>query len=274
MNRFLLILQVSRPILWPVLPLVYYLGLNAARAPLSLGAALQIAALALPMNLLGCGLNDIYDYDSDRRSARRKSIWGAVVDERDRSLVWWACAAMAPLVISSALVTGNLFNFAATCGLVIVAWAYSVPPARLKERPPLDSLANGLGFFLLPLVMGYSLGADPASMPLKYYLLALTVCGIHSLATAADYDADLAAGHRTMAVAFGRRAAAAAALGAFAIAFLLGDYQGVAVRVYLFVGTVAALAAMLVPRDRVISAACVAIFVGFLVAAICHVVGW
>ena len=98
MNRLLLLLQVSRPILWPVLPLVYYLGLNAARAPLSRVAIVQLAMLTLPMNLLGCGLNDIYDYDSDRRSTRRKSIWGAVVDDENRGAVWWACAAMVPLV--------------------------------------------------------------------------------------------------------------------------------------------------------------------------------
>ena len=112
MNRFLLLLQVSRPILWPVLPLVYYLGLNAARAPISLVAAIQMAVLTLPMNLIGCGLNDIYDYDSDRRSTRRKSIWGAVVDERDRLLIWWACVAMVPLVIGGALLTGNTYNIA------------------------------------------------------------------------------------------------------------------------------------------------------------------
>ncbi len=155
-----------------------------------------------------------------------------------------------------------------------MAWAYSVPPLRLKERPPLDSLSNGLGFFLLPFVMGYSLGADPREMPLKYYLLALSVCGIHALATAADYDADKAAGHRTFAVMFGRRAAAAFALIAFAVALGVGDYQGVAVRVYLAVGAVASLAAAIVPRDAVIHASCVTIFVGFLIAAVCHVAGW
>lgn len=274
MTRFLLLVQVSRPILWPVLPLVYYLGLHAARAPISTAAVVQLLLLAFPMNLMGCGLNDIYDYDSDRRSARRKRIWGAVVAESDRALVWWACVTMVPLMLVGACATGNQFNIAATCGLIVVAWAYSVPPVRLKERPPLDSLANGLGFFLLPFVMGFSLGADPLAMPLKYYLLALSVCGIHALATAADYDADKAAGHRTLAVAFGCRAAAGFAFGTFALALWLGNYEGSTVRVYLGVGAAATLAATIAPRERVIGAACVTIFVGFLVAAVCHVAGW
>ncbi len=274
MSRFSLLVQVSRPILWPVLPLVFYLGLHAAGAPLSAVAIVEMLLLTFPMNLIGCGLNDIYDYESDRRSERRQKVWGAVVAPTDRALVWRACLAMVPLVLAGALLTQNRFNIAAMCGLVLVAWAYSVPPVRLKERPPLDSLANGLGFFLLPFVMGYSLGADPLDMPLKYYLLALSVCGIHALATSADYEADKAAGHRTLAVAFGRRKAAAFAFATFAMALLLGDYQGVAVRVFLLAGTAATLAATLVPRDRTIAAACVTIFVGFLIAAVCHVAGW
>jgi 4-hydroxybenzoate polyprenyltransferase len=274
MKRFLLVVQVSRPILWPVLALVYYLGLHAARAPLSTAALFQMLLLTLPMNLIGCGLNDIYDYDSDRLSARRKRIWGAVVAESDRRRVWWACLAMVPLMLVGAIATGNVANIIATCGLIAVAWAYSVPPVRLKERPPLDSLSNGLGFFLLPFVMGYSLGADPLAMPLKYYLLALSVCGIHALATAADWEADRAAGHRTLTVVFGRRIAAAFAFVTFAVALWFGDYSGDAARTYLVIGAVATLAAAVVPGARVIGAACVTIFVGFLIAAVCHIVGW
>jgi 4-hydroxybenzoate polyprenyltransferase len=274
MSAALYLIRVSRPILWPVLPLVYGLGLNAAGADVSTVAVVQMLLLTLPMNLIGCGLNDIYDFESDRRSSRRRAVWGAVVAAEDRAVVWRGVWAMVPLLLLGALLTQNAWNIAATCGLVAVAWAYSVPPVRLKERPPLDSLANGLGYFLLPFVMGYSLGADPAAMPLRYYLLALCVCGVHALATAADYDADREAGHRTLAVAYGRRFAAAVAFATFAVAWLLGDYQGVAVRTFVAAGGLATLAAALLPRERMIAAACVVIFVGFIVAAICHVLGY
>ena len=73
------LIQVSRPILWPVLPLVYFLGMHAADAPMYTTAIVQMLLLTFPMNLIGCGLNDIFDYESDRRSPRRRSIWGAVV---------------------------------------------------------------------------------------------------------------------------------------------------------------------------------------------------
>jgi 4-hydroxybenzoate polyprenyltransferase len=230
--------------------------------------------LTLPMNLIGCGLNDIYDYESDRRCARRRAIWGAVVRPEDRRFIWRACLAAVPLVVLGTCPARNWNNFVAGVVLVVVAWSYSVPPVRLKERPPLDSLANGLGYFLLPFVMGYSLGADPRFMPLRYYLLALCVCGVHALATAADYEADRAAGHRTLAVVFGRRAAAAVAFAAFALTWLAADFHGTAVRAFIAGCALATLIAAVIPRERVISAACVAIFAGFLVAGTFHLLGF
>jgi len=272
-RKLLFLIQVSRPIIWPVLPLVYALGLNASHAPLSVVAIIQIVLLTFPINLVGCGLNDIYDYESDRRSSRRRAVWGAVVLNEDRPIVYRAALAMMPLIVLGACLTRNWDNIVATISLLLVAWLYSVPPLRLKERPPLDSLANGFGYFLLPFTMGYSLNANPREMPLKYYLLALCVCGVHALATAADYEADRAAGHRTLAVKFGRRTAAAVAFAAFLIAWLFGDFNSVAVRAYIFCCTIATLVATLIPSSIVIIAACVTIFAGFILAAICHVAG-
>jgi chlorophyll synthase len=273
MRRLIFLIQVSRPIVWPVLPLVYGLGMNAGRSPITVAAVIQLLTLTFPMNLIGCGLNDIYDYDSDRRSSRRRAVWGAIIGPDEQPFVFRACVSMMPLVVFAACLTRNWDNFVATVSLVLIAWLYSVPPTRLKEQPPLDSLANGLGYFLLPFMMGYSLGADPRSMPLRYYLLALCVCGVHALATAADYDADRAAGHRTLAVAWGRRWAAAFAFATFFITWLVGDFQGLAVRAFIMIAMLATLAAALFPRDRVITLACITIFTGFLVAAVCHIVG-
>jgi 4-hydroxybenzoate polyprenyltransferase len=270
MDGALLLIQVSRPIIWPVLPLVYLLGLHAASAELNSIAVMQMMVLTFPMNLIGCGLNDIFDYESDRLSPRRRTVWGAVIGVDQRPLVWRACLGMTPLVILAGAAARNWGNFTATVALVLMAWLYSVPPSRLKERPPLDSLANGLGYFLFPLTMGYSLGADPRSMPLRYYLLALSVCGIHALATAADYEPDKAAGHRTLASVYGRRTAATVAFFAFLITWLTGDFHSSAVRFYLGACVLAALASAILPTNRVIAIACTTIFAGFLLAGLCH----
>jgi 4-hydroxybenzoate polyprenyltransferase len=264
----ILLIQVSRPVIWPVLPLVYALGMQAARVSPNLVTIAQMVLLTFPMNLIGCGLNDLYDYESDRRSPRRRAIWGAVIRPEDRTFVWEACIAMMPVVIFGGCISRNTDNFVATVSLVLVAWLYSVPPARLKERPPLDSLANGLGYFLLPFSMGYSLGADIRTIPARYYFLTACVAGIHALATAADYDADRAAGHRTIAVIAGKRVAAGLSFLAFLVTWWFVEFQTPAVRVFIAFSTVATLVATLAPHQRVILGACVVIFGGFLIAAV------
>jgi 4-hydroxybenzoate polyprenyltransferase len=266
-SQLVLLIQVSRPIMWPVLPLVYALGMQAAHVRPNAVAIAQMLILTFPMSLIGCGLNDIHDYESDRRSKRRHWMWGADIRPDERAFVWQACVAMIPLVIFSGCISRNQDNFVTTVSLVIVAWLYSVPPARLKERPLLDSMANGVGYFLMPFSMGYSLGADIRTIPSRYYFLTLCVCGIHALATALDYEADRAAGHRTIAVVAGRRAATGLAFLTFLLTVLLVDFQTPAVRAFMYASTAACAAAAVIPRDRVILGACVTIFAGFLLAA-------
>src|SRR6478752_3926923 len=102
-RKLLFLIQVSRPIIWPVLPVFYSFGLNASHAPFGAAAIIQIVLLTFPMNLVGCGLNDIYDYESDRRSSRRRAVWGAVVRNEDRPFVFRAALfAMPPIVIAAA----------------------------------------------------------------------------------------------------------------------------------------------------------------------------
>jgi 4-hydroxybenzoate polyprenyltransferase len=253
--------------------LVYDFGRQAAGAPLTAASITQMLLLTMPMNLIGCGLNDLYDIESDRHSSRRRSVWGADVTYADRPSIKRAAWVMATVILLVALLTKNAWNIAATGALVILAWAYSVPQLRLKERPPLDSLSNGLGYFLLPFMVGYSLGARPLAMPSKYWLLALAVCGIHALATAADFAADQAAGQRTFAVVLGRRSAAAFAAATFVIALAFGAFRSGAVDTFLAVGAAASLVATLVPRERAIAVSCTTVYIGFLVAAVCYLAG-
>ena len=180
---------------------------------------------------------------------------------------------MMPLVVFGGCISRNWDNFVATVSLVLVAWLYSVPPMRLKERPPLDSLANGLGYFLLPFAMGYSLGADIRTMPLRYYF------------SDAVRVRRPRAGHRgrlrrrpsgrashdggRIRPPCGRRFAFAAFLDHLAVR-RFSDAGGARLH---RVCTLATLVGGTVSADRVILAACVTIFAGFLIAAACDIAG-
>lgn len=274
MARLIFLIQVSRPVIWPVVPLVYWMGMRSAGAAFTAVAILQMISLSFPLCLVGCGWNDIHDYESDRQSRRRRLIWAADVRPEDQPLVRRACLVAGPLIVAVACLTRSWLNIGVTTFLVWGTWAYSVPPLRLKERPPLDSLSNGLGFFLLPFALGFGMGADPRNMALKHYLLALCVAGIHALASAADYDADRGAGHRTLAVAYGPRTAAAFAFAMFFVTWLLGDFRSVAARSFVAACVLVSLVTVIHPRRLTILAACAVIFAGFLLAAAWYLSPW
>ncbi|RLG35164.1 4-hydroxybenzoate polyprenyltransferase [Methanosarcinales archaeon] len=84
--------------------------------------------------------------------------------------------------------------------LLILAFAYSAPPLRLKAHPPFDTISHGLFFGSLLFLYGYAILAAPSSVVL---LIALSIF-VYSITIELknhinDYESDLAAGTITTA---------------------------------------------------------------------------
>ena len=92
--------------------------------------------------------------------------------------------------------------------IVCLSYVYSVPPWRLKIRPPLDALSAGILGFFAPFALGYSFVDDATALPLQAYYFSCCVMGFHAFSTIMDYDIDKHCGDRTFAVAYGKRYAA------------------------------------------------------------------
>ncbi|KAG9086027.1 hypothetical protein FRC07_013220, partial [Ceratobasidium sp. 392] len=201
-------------------------------------------------SMLAFGINDVYDYPSDLVNPRKSatSAEGIILPPTYHRFIIQAA------VISSALLIGISFlpyRFAfslietegaslpviSTALLVVVMWVYSAPPFRLKERPVLDSLSNGLiiwlvwfiGFISSSTLAGTGHGLKDT--PLEIYMLSLAASSVHALAAAADVEADRAAGYRTIAIVLGRRGCAvfgsvvyALALSTQSISTVMGAY--------------------------------------------------
>ena len=92
--------------------------------------------------------------------------------------------------------------------LLVLGWNYSAPPVRLKERPVLDSLSNGVTCWLI-WVCGYVstgsplLGSEAGKAASNGYFVVFYASAIHSLAALEDIKSDTAAKHRTIATALG-----------------------------------------------------------------------
>jgi chlorophyll synthase len=100
---------------------------------------------------------------------------------------------------------------------LVLGFAYSVPPVRLKAKPVADMLANGLGFGLLGFALGWlALLPYSSAMLLRSVPYTLAMCAIFLNTTIPDEAGDRSAGDRTSCVVLGRVAVARAALLALA----------------------------------------------------------
>jgi 4-hydroxybenzoate polyprenyltransferase len=100
-----------------------------------------------------------------------------------------------------------------TLSFLCLIWAYSAPPLRLKERPILDSLSNGVICWLF-WACGYvsdghaSLHSDAEPTSKQGRLVFLYASALHSMAAMVDSYADSSAKYRTIATVYGERFAA------------------------------------------------------------------
>jgi 4-hydroxybenzoate polyprenyltransferase len=155
-------------------------------------------------------VNDVYDYETDRRNSRKLAdgLEGTVLNPRHHKDVLVAASLSATSILLSATVTQCRDNILASVLLVFVIWQYSSPPLRMKEIPVIDSLSNGcIGFLIW--FFGFSYGGSTIfEVPVTAIMISFCGVGIHALAAAVDVEADVAGGQITIGTVFGKRPAA------------------------------------------------------------------
>ena len=203
---------VSRPIFWPIAPAAYLFGLFAGGGEISALAGLQAFLLSIPLGLFVFGINDLYDIESDRANPRRKGVvWGAKVNETDRKWIITISTIIVALILLSALASLEPIHIIVTALFLPFPIIYSMPPARLKSRPVLDSLTNAT-YTYAPFAMGYSLSGGLGFLDVNMILFALVFSAAHAVGTIMDLQGDRKAGIRTFASVLGSRKAVAFAL--------------------------------------------------------------
>jgi 4-hydroxybenzoate polyprenyltransferase len=243
MLSFRALVAISRPLFWFNTAVPYAWGWLLSGRPLDLPTVLLVAYFTFPFNLLLHGVNDIYDYESDLRNARKNSAEGALIVHPGnfRQLVILIAAWNLPAIVALALLRswGAWLAFA---GLIALSVAYSAPP-RFKSRPGLDSLANILyaGSFLVA-VLANRVEPTPWAAVAAFALWAVAS---HAFTSIQDIPADGAAGIRTIAVALGATPTALLALALYALGAALVGLGGSLALALLFSGYVLLVAAYL-----------------------------
>lgn len=153
----------------------------------------------VPANLFLYGVNDRFDAATDERNPR-KGEEGPEVRYRDDDRADAAILASGFLGLPFGLALPPL-GVLALLSFLGLAVAYSVPPVRLKDRPILDSVSNGL--YVLPGVVGYAAVAGEAPSSLVVLAGWFWTMGMHTFSAIPDVERDREAGITTTATLFG-----------------------------------------------------------------------
>lgn len=264
-----LLLRASRPIFWPIGPLIFLGGAIYSHAQFSLPLLLPALLLSFPACLFAFGINDYYDYSSDRNNPRKK----AAASAKERKFVKDASLAAGFAVILLSLLASNPASALLISLAILLGYAYSVPPLRLKEKPPLDSFANG-AICLFLFLAGYSFGGDFLAVFPRSLFGLLCIAGFHAFSTIPDYPADKKAGHRTFAVAFGKRSAALFALSCVLAAYLFSGVQVASVRLPLLLCAALFAAVSIFPDERLAKVVSFAVYALFIAASVLFLAGF
>ncbi|MEP6703732.1 MAG: prenyltransferase, partial [Acidobacteriota bacterium] len=158
------ILKISRPRFWLYVFGPYIVGLAAGSTTpvdfLRTESIVSALYFLLPANLLIYGINDIFDYETDRLNPKKADYEILVGKETHRELLGWIIALNLPFVIAAAVFEPRTVpTLAAFLSLSIF---YSAPPIRAKAIPWLDSIFNFL--YIVPGIFAYQLltGGFPA----------------------------------------------------------------------------------------------------------------
>ena len=162
-----------------------------------------VAYFLFPANLLIYGVNDVYDYETDRNNPKKQGYEGLLEPQWHpyvlrRIVLWnvpWLLAL--PWLSMPAVVTLIMF--------VLCATFYSAPPIRAKARPILDSLFSA-GHYVATGVFGYLLVSGASTPDWTVVVAAMAWCvAMHAYSAVPDIPSDTEAGLSTIATMLGAR---------------------------------------------------------------------
>jgi chlorophyll synthase len=223
--------RMARPPIWLVSLAPLYIGNVLATRDLVPGWSFGLAMFVMGPLAWGAALciNDVHDLAGDRRNPRKSQaplVRGAVSSAAARVAAHvFACSAL----IGAAVV--GWWLAAATAAFLVLGWAYSVPPVRLKTRPGADVVTNALAVGGLALVAGWLVERPLPSFPWAFLPQGLLVAAaLYIPTTLVDLEADARSEYPTVATRFGRHVAYEAGFAAWiaanigAVALSLADH--------------------------------------------------
>lgn len=217
--KFLDLLFASRPLLHLPIWSVYLVSIKSIDANASVGW--DDLAMMICLNLLAGGayyLNQVYDYESDRFNRKLGFLQRGALSMND---MWLAYMITSLAALGIGLLISK-YTIVLLAQFLILGALYSLPPARLKDRPLAGMIVNAwsfgwlVSFAAMPERIFYNFGSQNWLLPFYFFL---AVGATHILTTLPDRSGDQATGKVTIAVILSNSSAKL-----FALVLLAGSY--------------------------------------------------
>lgn len=195
--------KVSRPRFWIYLFGPFLVGLVSAAESTDDLSGIFVILFGIyflwPANLLVYGINDIFDYETDRLNEKKIGYETLVGPERRWPLLFAIIVLNLPFVVAGVLVsvTALMTMFA----FLLLSVFYSAPPVRAKGIPIVDSAFNVL--YILPGIFAYQMLAGSPPMLVLVLAASFWTIAMHAYSAIPDIDADQKAGLNTIATLLG-----------------------------------------------------------------------
>lgn len=207
--------RISRPRFWIYELGPYVIGIVAASAgSIEIWYALPVLIFFVfftySANIYIYGINDIYDYETDKQNPKKVSYESLVLPNERKGLALHIAITSLPFLVY-AFFTTSLTTFCALLAFFFFAGFYSVGPIRAKARPFLDSIFSA-GHYIATAGFSYLLCSELLSIPIDTttFIVSLTAgmlwaIAMHAYSAVPDIQADRDANLSTIATTLERQ---------------------------------------------------------------------
>jgi 4-hydroxybenzoate polyprenyltransferase len=184
------IIKISRPRFWIYEIGPYIVGIVAAASSvysiwLTPAIIIFFVFFAYPANIYIYGINDIYDYETDKLNPKKVSYESLVHPSEHKSLFRHIALVTAPFLLY-AIFNLSIESLIALCLFFFFAGFYSATPIRAKARPILDSFFSA-GHYVATGIFSYLLVMKLLDNSISWF--ALSICTVASMAWAISMHA-------------------------------------------------------------------------------------
>lgn len=197
------LLKISRPRFWIYVFGPFIIGLisgaNSPNEVLSLKNLIFGIYFLFPANLLIYGINDIFDYETDKLNQKKTDYETLVEPDYRKGLSVVILLTNLPFIIYS--FTFGYKTALAMCGFLFFSCFYSATPIRAKAIPFLDSIFNIL--YIFPSIFSFVLMTETFPAVLAVISAGFWTMAMHAYSAVPDIVADKQANLQTVATKLG-----------------------------------------------------------------------